>query len=129
MNFTGISSLPGINPGASDAELNALEAAFGVTLPATYRELMRYSNGALLDSGVSIYSVGDAAERNTTYEVLEYCPGFLLIGDDSGGRGFLIDTKDEAGRIYGSGLGDLDPSEFVIIASTLQDWVDKGLGV
>jgi hypothetical protein len=129
MNFNGISSLAGINAGASDAELNSLETGLGVTLPTAYRELMRFSNGALLDSGVSIYSVGDVAERNATYEVLEYCPGFLLVGDDSGGRGFLIDTNDNAGRVYGSGLGDLDPSEFVTIASTLQDWVDKGLGV
>jgi hypothetical protein len=129
MNFTGISSLSGIKPGAADAELNSIEAALGVTLPTSYRELMRYSNGALLDNGVSIYSVDDLVERNTTYEVLEYCPGFLLVGDDSGGRGFLIDLKDDAGRIYGSGLGDLDPSEFVTIASTLQDWVDLGLSV
>lgn len=129
MNFTGISNLSGFKPGAADAELNSIEAALGVTLPTAYRELMRYSNGALLDSGVSIYSVDDLVERNTTYEVLEYCPGFLLVGDDSGGRGFLIDLKDDAGRIYGSGLGDLDPSEFVTIASTLQDWVDLGLSV
>lgn len=129
MNFTGISNLSGIKPGAADAELNSIEAALGVTLPTAYRELMRYSNGALLDNGVSIYSVDDLVERNTTYEVLEYCPGFLLVGDDSGGRGFLIDLKDDAGGIYGSGLGDLDPSEFATIASTLQDWVDLGLSV
>jgi len=90
-----------------------------------------------LRRAVAFFAAGGAGRAEsqrldwyTTYEVLlQYCPGFLLVGDDSGGRGFLIDIKDEAGRVYGSVLGDLDPSEFHMIASTLQDWVDSGLGV
>lgn len=127
MNFATISNIPGINAGASEEQLDSLETTLGVRLPAAYRELLRHSNGVLLANGVSLYSTHDLWERNASYDVLTSCPGYLLIGDDSGGRGFLVDTCDDAARIYASGLGVLDPAEFATFASGLQDWVDMGL--
>jgi hypothetical protein len=43
-----------------------------------------------LQDWTTVYGVADLAERNATFETAGYCPGFLLIGDDSGGRGFLL---------------------------------------
>ncbi|WP_246797612.1 hypothetical protein [Burkholderia perseverans] len=67
----------------------------------------------------------DLSERNETYEVGRYCVGYLLIGDDGGGRGFLIDLNDERSCVFGSGFGDLEPEDFVVVAGSLQEWVDK----
>jgi len=129
MNFDGIQRLAGLHAGASKSDIQAAEAGLNISFPVNYKLLLEYTDGLLLDSGVSLYSVNDIRERNDTYEVFEYCKGFLLIGDDSGGRGFLISLNNLESKIYGSGLGDLDPSEFVPIATSLQDWVEKGLAI
>lgn len=53
-------------------------------------ELWRTTAGLLLPDGITVYGPEDIAERNETYEVAEYAPGWSLVGDDSGGRGLLM---------------------------------------
>jgi hypothetical protein len=129
MNFSKISGVAGLNPGADSAKIAAAEVAVGAVFPVNYKELVTYADGGLLDDGVSIYSMEDLPERNETYEIKECCDGYLLIGDDSGGRGFLIDLNSEDSCVYGSGFGDLDPADFVIVAASLQEWVDSEFSV
>ena len=64
-------------------------------------------------------------ERNTTYEISIYCPEYLLVGDDSGGRGFLIRSESDDLAIYSSDLGDLGPEDFEQEATSLQDWISS----
>ncbi len=130
MNFNGISNLSELRDGASLDEIKKVEINLQTPLPGDYKLLLGYTNGLLLDNGLSIYSTDDIAERNDTFQIADYCEEFLLIGDDSGGRGFLI-SRGSSGesKVYRSGLGDLDPSDFVIIEDTLQIWIDKGLQI
>lgn len=53
-------------------------------------ELWRQSPGLTLDDGTTMYAPDEIAERNTTFQVAVYAPGWVLIGDDSGGRGYLM---------------------------------------
>lgn len=46
--------------------------------------------GLLLDDGTTVYGPDDLAERNETFEVAEYAPGWVLVGDDGGGSGYLM---------------------------------------
>ncbi|MFJ3492095.1 hypothetical protein ACIPPJ_00610 [Streptomyces sp. NPDC086091] len=80
-------------------------------------------DGLLTASGIVVYAAGDVAERNATYEVGLYAPGFLLVGDDSGGRGFLVRGGDPDSAVFSSGLGDLDPAGFEVVAADLTSWI------
>ena len=50
-------------------------------------------DGAMIEDLVKIYSTDEIAERQQTYEIAEYFPEYLLIGDDSGGRLILVDRS------------------------------------
>ena len=68
--------------------------------------LWELTPGLYLPDGSAIYGPHSLAERNETYEVAEYSPGWALIGDDGGGRGYLMRA---VGTAPGSGAPDGDP--------------------
>lgn len=129
MNFSNIANLNGFNRRALLKEIALVESSMRVQFPVAYKEVLLYSDGALLDSGVTLYRLEDIVERNETYEVGYYCSGYLLIGDDGGGRGFLIALENDDPLVVSSGLGNLDPVDFSPVATTLQEWVNRGLSV
>ncbi|WEH13837.1 hypothetical protein [Streptomyces sp. VNUA24] len=106
---------------AADAVRARTETALNV--PAPLVALWNVTNGLMTDTGVTVYSAECIGERNTTYEVARYAPGFVLIGDDSGGRGFLLrhDVPDSA--VFSSDLGDLDPADFAVESSDFTSWI------
>ena len=65
----------------------------------------------------------DVGERNATHEVALYAPGFLLVGDDGGGRGFLVRADDPDSAVFSSGLGDLEPADFEIVSASFGEWL------
>jgi hypothetical protein len=101
--------------------IDRLSELLGV-LPEQLDRWYRLTNGFLLASGVGLYSVMDLVERNDTFEVHEYCPGFLLIGDDSGGRGILINTDSSSESVYSSDFGDLSVHGFALEAASMDEW-------
>ncbi|RBM11983.1 hypothetical protein DEH69_21140 [Streptomyces sp. PT12] len=82
-------------------------------------------DGFLADSGVGVYAVEDISERNATFEVATYARGFVLFGDDSGGRGFLLDPRPPSVAVHTSDLGDLDPAGFEAVADDLAGWIGR----
>lgn len=62
-------------------------------------------NGAILNEIFLIYSIDEISERNKQYEVELDFPGYLLIGDDSGGRLLLI-KKNVPDGFFLIGSGD-----------------------
>lgn len=74
---------------ATPADVMRARAETEINLPASLVALWSVRDGLLTESGVAVYSAKDIGERNAAYEVAQYAPGFLLVGDDSGGRGFL----------------------------------------
>ncbi|AZH80467.1 hypothetical protein CSX12_13195 [Microbacterium sp. Y-01] len=80
-------------------------------------------DGFLTDAGITVYEAADIVERNVTFEVAEYAPGFVVFGDDSGGRGFLLHAATPDSPVYASDLGDLDPGRFDVVGEDLAAWV------
>ena len=72
-----------------------------------------------------LYSTDDLAERNETFEVREYAPGHLAIGDDSGGRSILIGL-DGSRAVYLVDQGSMDPDDFIEISPDFSEWLDQG---
>lgn len=126
IDYSKILYLSGLRKGASNDQIVLIQNQIDLQLPVDYVSLLQFSNGLLLSNGLHIYSAEDIIERNTTYEVHEYCPEHFLIGDDSGGTGFLLSQDENNKTIYSSGLGDLYPPEFRIVSSDIQAWIDSG---
>jgi hypothetical protein len=91
--------------------------------PAALIALGETAEDLVTDAGIVVYSAGSIVERNATYEVADYAPGFVLIGDDSGGRGFLVRVGDPDSHVFSSDLGDLDPTDFEIEAADVPSWI------
>ncbi|MFF0866222.1 hypothetical protein ACFYUV_31020 [Nonomuraea sp. NPDC003560] len=100
-------------------------AETATSLPAPLVALWSVRNGLHTECGVAVYSAGDIGERNATYEVARYAPGFLLVGDDSGGRGFLLRADDPDSAVFSSGLGDLEPAGFDVVAADFPSWIES----
>lgn len=110
---------------ATPADVMRARAETKMGLPAPLVGLWSVSDGLLTESGVCVYSAGCIGERNATYEVAQYAPGFVLIGDDSGGRGFLLRADDLDSAVFSSGLGDLDPADFEVVSADFESWIES----
>lgn len=126
MNFSAIKKLSGLYPGAGASQIKDLENQLGGVLPDSYKTLIEFTDGLLLNSGLSIYPTDVVFERNETFEVFKYCPDYLLIGDDSGGTGIMILRNENDPIVVKSGFGDLIPP-YEILATTLSKWIEAGL--
>lgn len=116
---------------ASEEQIDAVEAELKVVLPIAFREILRISDGLPTAGEVVLYETARLRERNEQWaQVPQRAPGFVAIGDDSGGRVLLM--KAERG-VTSVELCDVvaldDPSAFLHVADSLHDWVHEGLEV
>ncbi|MDO5680640.1 MAG: SMI1/KNR4 family protein [Pelistega sp.] len=85
-------------------EAIALERA-KIKIPQAYIEFLNLSNGLNTDGNLSLLEVEDLSSRNNDYELGEYLPDYIMIGDDGGGNAILMDM---AGQIFENDMGSLD---------------------
>ncbi|KUF18066.1 SMI1/KNR4 family protein [Streptomyces silvensis] len=87
----------------------ALHSGLGEGPNPTIARLWRSTPGVLLPNGVSVYGPHVIRERNDTYEVREYAPDWVLVGDDSGGRGlFMRHHGRDRTSVYALDLGAVE---------------------
>ncbi|MFE6055562.1 hypothetical protein ACFQ6N_32855 [Kitasatospora sp. NPDC056446] len=110
---------------AAPADVARARAEVPLPLPAPLLALWAVRDGLLTDSGTAVYPAGCLGERNATYEVALYAPGFVLVGDDSGGRGFLLRAGDPRSAVFSSDLGDLGPEGFEVESPDFASWIDR----
>ncbi|MCM3576052.1 SMI1/KNR4 family protein [Mesobacillus subterraneus] len=127
MNLNGVSGLI-LNPSATEIDIEIVEKRLNAILPIPYKELLQASNGLATNEGIVIYGTDDLIERNETWETLEYTPGFVSIGDDSGGRVFLMSLSDKE-EILIVDSGDMTPDHAELISTNLIQWVINGLRI
>lgn len=112
-------------PGLAIHRAGYKTAAMLARLPDGYRRLLSLSDGIELASGALIYSSLELIERNETYQVSTYLTGHVAIGDDGGGRMFLLrhGVASPLLRIDMGAIGSLAPD---IMAQSIEDWVKQG---
>jgi hypothetical protein len=76
---------------------------------------------------VLLYAAEELAERNRTFEVAVYAPGWLMIGDDSGGRGFIIDMSGRDRRVLIVDHGSMVPADGYPVGNSLVEWLAAGM--
>ncbi|MFC4322020.1 SMI1/KNR4 family protein [Litchfieldia salsa] len=118
-----------LNPPANVMELEKVKLKMNTKLPTSYKELLLKTNGVSTKEGIILYGTQDLIERNETWETEVYAPGFISIGDDSGGRVILMrkDLKNKEVLIADS--GDMTPENALLISTDLIQWVKNGLTI
>lgn len=124
MNLDNLQNVDFLNSAATDNDIKILDGQFSFKLPLEYTELLRNANGFVLNNGLTVYSSSEVFERNETFEVEEYAPGYLAIGDDSGGLSILINIENE--KIYSVDQGIMDPDDMDLQSDSLEQWVLRG---
>ena len=112
-----------IAPPATAAQIETLAASLGLELPEEYRALLAEANGVYANL-VQIYPAEDVPERNATYQVAKYAPGYLLIGTLWDFPVLLRAGRTSA--VYENDWGAMTPDMMDELASSLADWVERG---
>lgn len=109
---------------ATDDAIKAAETALGGPLPADYVDLVREANGVHTAGNFSILGVEEIAQRNRDYEVADYLPGYLMIGDDGGGTAIVMRLRDRT--IHEVEMGVMDEDDARLSAESLEQLLALG---
>lgn len=108
---------------ASLERIRALATELALQLPSQYEQFLAEADG-IYASEVQIYSCDSVPERNGTYEVPIYAPGYILIASVNSFPVLL--RSGESSPVYQGDWGSMDPDYFVVLAPSLVEWVEMG---
>lgn len=115
-----------VNAPAERKEIEETLNLLGTGFPAIVSDLWSQTNGIAYNN-VYLYSTSDIVERNETFEVGEYAPTMVLIGDDGGGSGFFIKRNDEPAAVYEIDLGAIGSTDGTIVSLDFEEWLAGGV--
>ena len=114
------------NAGASEREINQIESDMKVIFPNVYKEILRWTDGCIIDERILIYSTDEIQERNITMEVNEYADSYVAIGDDGGGLVILMKQETHTQAAILVDIGDMEPNDPYCIIHNIYDWMLEG---
>ncbi len=110
-------------PPATAEQLDQLAAALGLVLPDEYRALLGEANGVSANL-VQIYAAEEVPERNATFEVALYAPGYILIGTV---YDFPVLLRAGMGSpVFENDWGGMTPDIMTELAPSLDAWIAAG---
>ncbi|WP_198043894.1 SMI1/KNR4 family protein [Janthinobacterium sp. 1_2014MBL_MicDiv] len=104
-------------------DIDAVQRALGCALPAHYLHFLQGWQERLLGAQVLLYGADSLMERNATYETPLSCPGYIAIGDDSGGRAVMLALDGEDRAVYLVGHGSMQRDDFELAAADFAAWL------
>lgn len=125
MNRHELEALYTLNNPATSQAIEILPPEQHILYPS-YLQFLELSNGLFGDE-ITLLEAEDIQQRNIDYEVKEYLPNFLMIGDNGGGVAILMDNKNQ--NIFAVGMGVMSEDSLEKISSSLEDFllVKKGM--
>lgn len=114
-----------LQPGQLPDRLEAALAGWWSRLPDGHRRLLGLADGIALASGGLVYGSADLVERNRTFEVAQWLPDHVAIGDDGGGALVIVRTRPSS-PVWRIGAGALGSAEPVELAGSVEAWVARG---
>ena len=125
MNRHELEALYTLNNPATSQAIKMLTSRVAYLYPS-YLQFLELSNGLFGDE-ITLLEAEDIQQRNIDYEVKEYLPNFLMIGDNGGGVAILMDNKNQ--NIFAVGMGVMSEDSLEKISSSLEDFllVKKGM--
>ena len=105
--------------------LGAIEEWIGQPLPEPYRTFLE---GLPVERSVGdcvlLYGREIFVDKNEQTEAKTYCPGFVTVGDDSGGQQFVLSLTD--GRLSLVDAGAMARDCFHPVADDFGSWLSSG---
>lgn len=112
---------------ASDEQIQEVQARLQCVFPREYYAFLKITNGFITQNpSLTLYAVEDLEERNTAYEVREYLPDYLSIGDNGGGTAILIDLCRNPAALSKAGFGALFVDDLEPLALSMGEWISRG---
>lgn len=106
-----------------------IEKALGIRLPGAYHSFLlqeQFTGERLVNDLLLLYGTDILEERNNSYQVQKYLPGYISIGDDSGGKAILLHAGAPDENVYMTGYGALDTGSLEVLATDFNTWVQQG---
>lgn len=106
-----------------ESDFAATENWLNARLNNAYRAFILAHGESVLANGVLLYAPANLRERNEAYETRRFCPGFVTIGDDGGGRAILLSLSASDSAVYCVDHGSMMPEDFETIAPEVGAWL------
>jgi hypothetical protein len=107
--------------------IRSVERWLAAPLPRDYVAfLATHTEDALFGDRYIFYDATSLIERNTTFASKVYCPGYIIIGNDSGGRAVVIPIDRPLGEVFLVDHGAMTPDCFVKMAQPFHEWLAEG---
>ena len=107
----------------SGQDIDAVQRWLGRALPAHYLCFLQDWQEGMRGEQVLLYGAESLIERNETYDVPQSCPGYLAIGDDSGGRAVMLALDGASTAVYLVGHGSMQRDDFELAADDFAAWL------
>ena len=117
MNRHELEALYTLNNPATSQAIKMLPSEWHILYPS-YLQFLELSNGLFGDE-ITLLEAEDIQQRNIDYEVKEYLPDYLMIGDNGGGVAILMDNKNQ--NIFAVGMGVMSEDSLEKISSSLEE--------
>ncbi|GIF73306.1 hypothetical protein [Asanoa siamensis] len=88
----------------------------------------RWLASDVVTEGVVMYGRESLLERNTTYDIGRWLPGYLMIGQE-GDRGFFLRYDAAGGPVFWADLGSLGEVDLTVAAPTFEAWLRSGFAL
>ncbi|MCL1983014.1 MAG: SMI1/KNR4 family protein [Clostridiales bacterium] len=98
---------------------------FDAALPSDLIEFWKSYSEIVFENGLNVYGFDIAKERSIQYQIKEYAPNFLLIGDSGDGQGVFIEMNSERQNVFYLGLGALGSLPLNSLEASLFDWLQE----
>lgn len=106
-----------LNDGLDARAIARTQETLPFPLPDPYVEFLGISNGLHSGDRLVLLELEELGGRNRDYEVQDYLPGFVMIGDDSGGTALVM--KQGEPTVFEVGMGVLDEEAMEVSAASL----------
>ncbi|MBY8914852.1 SMI1/KNR4 family protein [Bacillus sp. YC2] len=118
---------------ATEEEIKALTGFSSINVPSDYLDIVSEATEVEINVAgekyIRIWSPAGCVDMNEAYEIQDYIPNSLAVGDDEGGNALIYFEGTEGFGLYIVGFGDLDADEAVKVAPSLNDLLIQDTGI
>ncbi|UQV43280.1 SMI1/KNR4 family protein [Janthinobacterium lividum] len=107
----------------SGQAIDAFQQSLGRSLPTYYLSFLQDGQEGVRGEQVLLYGADSLMERNATYDTALSCPGYITIGDDSGGRAVMLALDGAERAVYLVGHGSMQREDFELAADDFASWL------
>ncbi|KKB73051.1 MULTISPECIES: SMI1/KNR4 family protein [Bacillus] len=118
---------------ANKEEIKSLVEFSPINVPPDYLDIVSEATEVEInvagEKHIRIWSPAGCVEMNESYEIQDYIPDSLAVGDDEGGNALIFFEGKDGFGLYIVGFGDLDAEEAVKVAPSLNDLLIYDTGI